>query len=549
MPNNPVAVSCHPSDVWIPRWQFYLMMIIQFTIVGLLYRYRRSLHLLWKKVTMQPAEKNANEEDGATKRGPVARVIARFKATGAHSTQHVDKADKPRPKRLHYLDFARSVLIGGVVIFHVAERVSQLYGDSELRHGVKTVAQYRQYKNSVEGWFILGWAFFPSFFYVSGRASAMTKETRIWKIMTHTLRFIPVLLVASLLLVVPVAYLSLQQRKSTNQDYFAWLGNRDGHFVKDITYTGFGWLWFLPVLMFVEILQAPLLCTLKESLNAYIMLAYATLFFIISALFIDLAVAMISVAWACITVVYLLHQRFPRAVPMTPVSIVTIVVISLIAVNVRGEVSELAKKIRLHDAVFFSLMQSLGIVHGKFPSVSAINGWILLPLCILGAFTTGFCLPDVAEPRVYSRFPPYKPEQSYAASRFVVLSWIALYCLISLPQSLAVVTKGHPFFHAGMTMYLVHWPLLEVFLDLFIAPHLCKIPAEIGLILMVILTFAACWATHFFLFPLRSPKVGEENVGEDGENNSLLSSCLDIDSCNLSGDISINEERDFIESV
>eukprot|EP00397_Hematodinium_sp_SG-2012_P042828 GEMP01047458.1.p1 GENE.GEMP01047458.1~~GEMP01047458.1.p1 ORF type:complete len:353 (+),score=58.09 GEMP01047458.1:402-1460(+) len=310
---------CHPSDVWIVRWQLYLMLsIITLIITAAVYANKQK-----RKNRTPSTSKRTSTADDVDEEQP--RTLADKRTSVAP------------PERMHYLDFSRSVLVGGVVLYHVSQRVQQIYRDDELKRGVKSEADYKQYNNAINTWRLLGWAFFPCFFYVAGRASAVSRERRILKIMMRSTRYIPHLIVGWVVLVLPVTYLSMQFNKKTNVDFFQWLGNQDGHLAADLEYTGLGWLWYFPIHMIIEVIEAPLHCTLKGSFNMYRMLALATIGSILTAWLINFAVAMVCVTWMCITMTYIAREKFLRTIPMTPICMTIIVVASLIAVNVRGQ--------------------------------------------------------------------------------------------------------------------------------------------------------------------------------------------------------------------
>ena len=92
----------------------------------------------------------------------------------------------------------------------------------------------------------------PIFFYFSGRSASFTKDKHLLFIKKKFLRLIIPLIIGTLLIVIPTAYIGREYRPCVNSDKdISFLEFYARYFLDEFPKNGFEWLWFLPVLFFI----------------------------------------------------------------------------------------------------------------------------------------------------------------------------------------------------------------------------------------------------------------------------------------------------------
>mmetsp|Transcript_73094 Transcript_73094/g.174174 ORF Transcript_73094/g.174174 Transcript_73094/m.174174 type:complete len:495 (-) Transcript_73094:184-1668(-) len=167
--------------------------------------------------------------------------------------------------RVYWIDWARTLAIYLVALYHCMQCLDWIYLWGELAGPV------------VRGYKCLSLQFgIPLFFFISGRARALSRPTGIWKTITsRTLRLLVPCVVGYVCLVIPFwAFVWMRELPGAPDNFVSWLiwYLHPEHFIFNI-----GWLWFLPVLFIIDVLEAPIVLYAEWRKPIYIFISAAFL--------------------------------------------------------------------------------------------------------------------------------------------------------------------------------------------------------------------------------------------------------------------------------
>mmetsp|Transcript_73062 Transcript_73062/g.136504 ORF Transcript_73062/g.136504 Transcript_73062/m.136504 type:complete len:496 (+) Transcript_73062:55-1542(+) len=162
--------------------------------------------------------------------------------------EEVEAGAKPRSStaRVYWIDWARTLAIYLVALYHCVQCLDWIYLWGDLAGPV------------VRGYKSLSLQFgIPLFFFISGRARALSRPTGIWRTITsRALRLLVPCVVGYFCLVIPFwAFVWMRELPGAPDDLPHWLiwYLQPKHFIFNI-----GWLWFLPVLFIIDVMEAPI---------------------------------------------------------------------------------------------------------------------------------------------------------------------------------------------------------------------------------------------------------------------------------------------------
>eukprot|EP00164_Ancoracysta_twista_P004120 GFYU01005534.1.p1 GENE.GFYU01005534.1~~GFYU01005534.1.p1 ORF type:complete len:549 (-),score=140.37 GFYU01005534.1:1346-2992(-) len=150
--------------------------------------------------------------------------------------------------RSQFTDWMRSVAIYLVVAVHIIvnmKRVLHLstWEEDKMDATIRVLVQFGM----------------PLFFYLSGRASSFSKDSPhvfVWK---KIQRLIIPLVFGEIFIVIPTAYIGRKYRPCANQDIDNFFEFFVDFFTHQFGCSGFEWLWFLPVLFGIAVINMPIL--------------------------------------------------------------------------------------------------------------------------------------------------------------------------------------------------------------------------------------------------------------------------------------------------
>eukprot|EP01012_Entosiphon_sulcatum_P064665 TRINITY_DN9349_c0_g1_i1.p1 TRINITY_DN9349_c0_g1~~TRINITY_DN9349_c0_g1_i1.p1 ORF type:complete len:522 (+),score=108.46 TRINITY_DN9349_c0_g1_i1:38-1603(+) len=155
--------------------------------------------------------------------------------------------------RSHFTDWMRSISIYLVVLVHIFVSIPRVVPLTSVQQA-KIDATFR----------VLMQFGLPMFFYFSGRSAAFSRDKPLQFVYKKVLRLLLPLFFGMLLVVIPTAYIGRKYRPCAPADMDNFFQFFADYFPNQFPCGGFEWLWFLPVLFALSIINLPLFLWMRR---------------------------------------------------------------------------------------------------------------------------------------------------------------------------------------------------------------------------------------------------------------------------------------------